>query len=181
MDRASFDALFNSVPIVQHPEEFYWLVNHVEQVRPHCILEIGVQFGGTAKFWEQLLQPHDLLIEIDENPDTPNLIRWNWRDSSRQVKLILGNSSNASTEKQVQDLLAGRDVDFLYIDGDHSLEAVTNDFYRYTKFVRKGGLVGFHDLYTDVQNPKKLFDSIEGRKEERWLGGQGTGIWWKDA
>ena len=37
------------------------------------------------------------------------------------------------------------DIDFLFIDGDHSYEGVKKDFEMYSPFVRKGGLIVFHD------------------------------------
>jgi predicted O-methyltransferase YrrM len=39
-------------------------------------------------------------------------------------------------------------LDILLIDGNHSFEAVKNDFERYSKFVRKDGLILMHDAYT---------------------------------
>lgn len=36
-------------------------------------------------------------------------------------------------------------LDFVYIDGDHSFEACTNDISRWTKKVRMGGIVAGHD------------------------------------
>ena len=43
-------------------------------------------------------------------------------------------------------LLAGRQIDFLFIDGDHTYEGVKQDFQMYSPLVRKGGVVAFHDV-----------------------------------
>ena len=37
-------------------------------------------------------------------------------------------------------------LDYLFIDGDHSYEGVKSDFETYRKYVRKGGLIAFHDI-----------------------------------
>jgi predicted O-methyltransferase YrrM len=37
-------------------------------------------------------------------------------------------------------------VDFLFVDGDHSLEGVTRDYELYAPLVRPGGVVAFHDI-----------------------------------
>lgn len=179
MKREVFDELFDSLHIVQGREEFRWLVNEVEKIDPHAIIEIGVQYGGSLKFWERLVAPGDLVIGVDKNLETPNLMTWDHESSDRRVVLITGDSVNPDTERRVKETLGGREADFLYINGDHAFHAVSNDFKNYSPFVRRGGLVGFHDLYTDVKNPKKVFDTLSGRKEERQLGGQGTGLWWK--
>jgi hypothetical protein len=42
-------------------------------------------------------------------------------------------------------------LDFVYIDGDHSLEGIYNDIYAWTPKVRMGGVVAGHD-YKDGPN-----------------------------
>jgi len=42
-------------------------------------------------------------------------------------------------------------LDFVYIDGDHSLEGIFNDIYAWTPKVRTGGVVAGHD-YKDGEN-----------------------------
>ena len=42
--------------------------------------------------------------------------------------------------------LAGRQIDFLFIDGDHTYDGVKQDFEMYAPLVRPGGIVGFHDI-----------------------------------
>ena len=42
--------------------------------------------------------------------------------------------------------LAGRPLDVLFIDGDHSYDGVASDFAAYGPLVRQGGLIGFHDI-----------------------------------
>ena len=43
-------------------------------------------------------------------------------------------------------------IDFVYIDGDHALEAATNDIVNWEKKVRCGGIVSGHD-YEDYWTP----------------------------
>jgi hypothetical protein len=38
-------------------------------------------------------------------------------------------------------------VDFLFIDGNHSYEYHKGDFQNYSKFVRSGGIIAFHDIF----------------------------------
>jgi len=46
--------------------------------------------------------------------------------------------------------LKGQRFDALFIDGDHSEEGVAADFEMYGPLVRKGGIIGFHDIVADV-------------------------------
>lgn len=192
MDKVAFEKLFASVKIDQGREEFFSLVNIVENLNPHIIIEIGVEFGGSLKFWEQLLKPGDMLIGVDIL--VPR-ISWDWTNSDIDIVMITGNSTEPETVTQMIEQLALVSMadaikdkqlemdyvqaDFLYLDGDHSLDTVQKDFKNYSPLVRSGGIVGFHDLHTDHGNPKKVFDQLQGRKEVWHLGGQGTGLWWK--
>ena len=38
------------------------------------------------------------------------------------------------------------EIDFLFIDGDHSFMSVIVDYHFFNYFVKKGGIIGFHDL-----------------------------------
>ena len=40
-------------------------------------------------------------------------------------------------------------IDFLFLDGDHSYEAVLRDFSDWTPFVKEGGVVAMHDVWLD--------------------------------
>ena len=46
----------------------------------------------------------------------------------------------------MKELLGDRPVDFLFIDGDHRYEGVSQDFELYSPLVADGGLIGFHDI-----------------------------------
>ena len=52
-----------------------------------------------------------------------------------------------------------KDFDLLFIDGDHSVKAVTNDYNRFKSVICKGGFIVFDDL--DLRgNPIKVFNTI---------------------
>ncbi|MCW4051237.1 MAG: class I SAM-dependent methyltransferase [Candidatus Bathyarchaeota archaeon] len=179
MDKGVFDALFKSVRISQGREEFFWLVNEVEKIDPHIIIEIGVQYGGSLKFWEQLVKPGDLVIGLDNRLDLSKVMSWDYERSDRNVVLVVGNSMASETVEKVRGNLGEREADFLFIDGGHSFKAVSSDFENYSKFVREGGLVAFHDLYLEAGYPKKFFDTLKGKKRECHADYYGVGVWWK--
>ncbi len=45
-------------------------------------------------------------------------------------------------------------IDFIFIDGDHSYEAVKKDFLDWSPIVNVGGYVAFHDTYLNVPKDK---------------------------
>jgi len=182
MEQIAFDKLFDSLEVVQGRYELFWLVNKVEELKPQAIMEIGVEFGGSMKFWEYILPPEGFLIGIDAHPNLFERFAWDYLKSTRRVSLVKGDSTNVMTMETVNRSLEHHgihEVDFLYIDGDHALKTVQSDFAYYSRFVRSGGIVGFHDLFTDTHNPFKVFNELEGEKEQMHNVGQGTGIWWK--
>jgi hypothetical protein len=42
-------------------------------------------------------------------------------------------------------------IDFLFIDADHSYKGVSTDWNDWGVFVRKGGIIAFHDYYVKKQ------------------------------
>jgi predicted O-methyltransferase YrrM len=54
-----------------------------------------------------------------------------------------------SQNKHVVDAVATQlndEVDFMFIDGDHTYEGVKKDWELYSPMVRKGGVIAFHDI-----------------------------------
>lgn len=173
MDKNKFQEIFNSGHIVQDPAELFWLVNLVKKLNPKIVIEIGVEDGGTLKFWEQLLPEGGLLIGIDIC-DPKNKVAWDWRGSNREIHLIDGNSGDVKVLQKVHQILGKREADFLFIDGEHSDEAVRRDFSLYSGFVRSGGLVGFHDLFEAMI----FFRFLTGMRYSI-TNSIGTGVWLK--
>lgn len=184
MDRKRFNELFTLSGPAQNPDEMFWLTQYIEQLGPHVIVEIGVQEGGSLRFWEQVLQPGDLLIGIDKDPRVLEWVqtrrRWNWQESSRRVFLIIGDSTRPETIRRVKETLEEREIDLLFLDGNHDYKYVKTDFFNYASLVRTGGMVVFHDI--GYFGPKKFFDSLNGRKDSVRFHkdlGMGYGAWWK--
>jgi hypothetical protein len=63
--------------------------------------------------------------------------------------LLDGSSYAPETVGKVGRILAGRQLDVLFIDGDHRYEGVKSDLLRYRQFVREGGYILFHDIMPD--------------------------------
>jgi predicted O-methyltransferase YrrM len=47
---------------------------------------------------------------------------------------------------RVEEMLCGRAVDLLFVDGDHTEAGVARDFELYRQLVRPGGIIAFHDI-----------------------------------
>ena len=125
----------------QKTAELAELVALVLDLDPQVILEIGSMVGGSLVAW-QLAAPDAEIISVSLT-DGP----YGGGDVKTRIDHWLDmNSHDPDTLDQVDRILGGRPVDFLFIDGDHSLEGVTNDFEMYSPLVRPGGLIAFHDI-----------------------------------
>jgi hypothetical protein len=88
-----------------------------------------------------------LTCDIDHPPQrTPLLEAFPFPNSGCRTRLLTGNSHSPEFRKRVLTALAGRHVDFLFIDGDHTEAGVERDYTDYHELVRSGGLIAFHDI-----------------------------------
>jgi cephalosporin hydroxylase len=140
----------------QHEEEIRPFAEWMEARKPVNVLEIGSLHGGTTVLWGGIAP--GLIVSIDL-PDG----RFGARDHGLHIRAmerrnarllsqiglrfhsVLGDSHDPAVAQPVWDLLQRR-VDLLFIDGDHTYEGVLDDFERYHRMVRPGGVIAFHDI-----------------------------------
>ena len=140
--------------LVQRRAEIQALFSKVRRVRPRRALEIGTAHGGTFYLWTRAAAPDALLVSLDLPPwerDDPgearNLDRFHrFARERQQLRFIRADSHDKVSREQVVRLLGSAQLDFLFIDGDHSYEGVKQDFADYAALVRPGGLVALHDI-----------------------------------
>lgn len=145
---------------LQRKWEFLALLGLVRSLRPAVVLEIGTYQGGTLFCWAKLAQPAATIISIDlpgggfgGGYGEADVKRFEaYLQPGQTLHCLRADSHAAATRGQVQTLLAGRPVDFLFIDGDHTYEGVKQDFLDYGPLVRARGLIAFHDVSVNA-NP----------------------------
>ena len=103
------------------------------------VLEIGCHVGDSLAIWRECHRP-SLLVGVQ---DTDELTVE--RSHALSVVRVVGRSQDAETHRRVLAALNGRVVDFLYIDGDHTYDAVRADWRLYSPLVRRGGVAVLHD------------------------------------
>jgi cephalosporin hydroxylase len=136
---------------MQKIPEFAALLDLVSQGQPKRIMEIGFGNGGTAWAWSKLSSVEQLIIlNLPGGPwggsNDEQALKYLSENSPVRVDYIAGNSQNSECLEAVEARLKDNQVDFLFIDGDHSAVGVAADYDLYKKFVRPGGLIAFHDI-----------------------------------
>ena len=92
-------------------------------------VEIGVMHNEQRVFYRELLGAEHIGIDINVN-NAPD---------------ILGDSSLPEVAEKLKALLGGREIDLLFIDGNHTDAGVRADYALYGPLTRH--LVAFHDVH----------------------------------
>lgn len=153
---------YASLAPLQSLPEITALVRRVQAAQPRVIVEIGTQLGGTLYMWCRTNPQAELIVSIDLPagefgggylPQRGKMYQTFVTDRpTTELALLRCNSHAPSTVTTLQRLLAGRPIDFLYIDGDHTYEGVRRDYELYAPLVRPGGLIAFHDINTHLDD-----------------------------
>lgn len=152
----------------QHPSELLELAKLIDDRKPKTILEIGTARGGTLLLSALLADAKALIISIDLQyglygggyPDWKIPLYKSFRQHKQQIELIQGDSHSAAIRDQLEKILDGRKIDYLFIDGDHTYEGVKQDFEVYNQFLSGDALVAFHDIESDKTPVPDTFVSV---------------------
>jgi predicted O-methyltransferase YrrM len=174
---------------MQQPSEFRSFLEMVREHRPGVVLEIGTAAGGML-FALTLTSAEDALLLSVDLPGGKfggGYARWRepiYRRFARpgqRVVTVRGDSHSDAVLSSVEELLGGRPIDLLFIDGDHTYEGVREDFEKYSPLLSRRGIVAFHDitpLAADPSNevPKFWAEVSVGRTTREFRAGEsGTG------
>ena len=111
----------NFIRPLQIREEIKNLLLILDKVKPKVILEIGTAGGGTLFLFSNVADEEATLISVDLNQTIEKRILFKYIKKEKQkIFLIQGDSHSIETLKKIEGILKGRNVDFLFIDGDHS-------------------------------------------------------------
>jgi len=166
---------------------------HFDPSEKRTIVEIGVYEGASSCWWsDNLLEhPDSLLYSIDpflgnveyqqERENFPTLgqiehiAKSNIAKSKHPGKVtVLKGASWDEFPDLSRDLKwTGREIDILYIDGEHTSEAVCRDIALYVPLVRRGGAViiddyGHEDVRRGVDGALAALNCMENAFYTGW-------------
>jgi predicted O-methyltransferase YrrM len=134
--------------------EIRTFIENVAAHPPRAVLEIGAGEGGTLMLLTLAAVSDATVISVDlpGGPFGGAYPRWKgayfrrFALPSQRLHLLRANSRLFSTLQSVRGLLAGRPLDVLFVDGDHTYGGVKVDWEMYGPLVGPDGLVAFHDI-----------------------------------
>lgn len=133
-------------------------------------VEIGCYAGGSACLMLQRPKTHVISIDLG-TPIPESIVRNNverLNPNKNSFDYLQGNSQTHQMVTRLKNIISK--VDILFIDGDHSYQAVINDFMLYSGLVKPGGYIVFDD-YRDssiVHNTSKAVDDIVDNQKSRY-------------
>jgi predicted O-methyltransferase YrrM len=144
------------------------------------VLEIGTGYAhSTSALAAVVEQQGGMLVTLDIYNHYPKVKRLpaTIQDS---ISFHLVNSKDYAHVKRILDSHGAEKLDALFIDGDHLVESVKQDFELYKGLVRKGGFVLFHDVCiidNECEVPYMWYDLDDPEFEKLTLSGSnGLGI-----
>jgi GT2 family glycosyltransferase/predicted O-methyltransferase YrrM len=153
---------------MQKEAELAGLLDLVAERPPGCVVEIGTARGGSFYAWCRLARPDALLVSVDL-PDGPfgggytdeDVARFRtWAQPGQTLEFIRADSHDPATVERVREVLNGRQVDLLFVDGDHTYYGARKDFELYAPLVAQDGLIAFHDVLPHPQMPECKVDVL---------------------
>ncbi|MEA1619902.1 class I SAM-dependent methyltransferase [Erythrobacter sp. T5W1-R] len=109
-------------------------------------LEIGIFDRGNLAYLSSLLADDAIIIGIDieDDPDRDELLRQSLK-SGQTYHPVIASSRSSEAVEAVRNILAGRRLDAVFIDGDHTAYGALSDYALYEEFVCDDGAFLFHD------------------------------------
>lgn len=148
--------------------EFASLLRLLKRRKLKSIVEIGTAQGGTLYTWCKIANSDALIISIDL-PGGPfgggytlNDIKKfrKYKKKNQKIYFLRKDSHKQETKNKLIEILDGRKIDFLFIDGDHSYRGVKKDFQLYSSLVKQNGLIVFHDILRHPKVPECKVDKF---------------------
>jgi cephalosporin hydroxylase len=126
------------------------LLQVVSRIKPRRVVEIGSQGGGNLFLLSKVAAPDAKILSIDLNFAPAQMAAYpSLAAPTQRLTCFKGDSSSPEMLRRVQEWLGGEQLDFLFIDGDHTLGGVTADYRTYAPLVAPGGVIAFHDIVPD--------------------------------
>jgi len=149
----------------QKRSEIIPLLKLLSERKPRFICEIGTSFGGTLFQLARVCDSSAKIISIDCGLSlVRSRVHSRMAIGSQQIFCLRADSTADHTIQRVKSILGPNKLDFLLIDGDHSIDGVAADFSNYSPIVAKGGLIAFHDILPD-------YNTRLGIETGNWTGG----------
>jgi cephalosporin hydroxylase len=167
----------------QNFQEFEGLLKEYQKLNATRVIEIGSLYGWALQHFIHYSQQGSIVLAIDlpvrnfvgpfdwrvEKQEKNYKEVWpQWaRANKTKLFLIPDVSQKQETLNKTKEIFNNDEIDFLFIDGDHTYNGVKQDYEMYGPLVRKGGIIAFHDIGLNEEGGVyNLWNEIKSTKKE---------------
>ena len=120
------------------------------------LVEIGVHEGFTTRRLAEAMAADGVLYAIDPFFGGRLGVRWSQRIARREAHKVPSPRKIVFLQMLSWEAwpLIREDLDFLFIDGDHSLEGIRRDWADWSQRISPGGIIALHDTRVPAHDPK---------------------------
>lgn len=159
----------NNQTMHHHYHVLYDIANTYPKNTNITYVEIGCYAGGSACL--MLQRPNTYVISIDLGmPISEEVVYSNVKKLNKfnnPFNYLKGNSQSFEMVDKLKELT--NQIDILFIDGDHSHQAVINDFMLYEGLVKSGGFIIFDDYRDEtIHGTRIVVDEIVESVTDRY-------------
>jgi predicted O-methyltransferase YrrM len=129
--------------------------------KPITYLEIGSYAGASISLISSHKYPTNCFTLDLGEPINPEVVQRNidkFKNELSTFKYFQGNSQDINIINHVNSEI--KEIDFLFIDGDHTTNGVIKDFNNFSKLVKSGGYIAFDD-YLDYQYSPEVKGAVD--------------------
>ena len=145
----------------QYPNQFSKYLIYIRKLNIESYVEIGCHKGGTLIITVEFLSRFNQIKEVLCVDNWPRL---NVKKYCKQKKFIYKNCN--SQDSEFKKLFLKKNWDLVFIDGDHSYDAVAAD---YELAKKRAKYIVFHDICNDFcPGVKNFWKKIKTKKSVEW-------------
>jgi predicted O-methyltransferase YrrM len=128
-----------------------FMASMIKMSKYMTVLEIGVFEGETSQHLIKALPKGGQYVGIDINDYRTDATKLYMAEGGKSIDFILGNSLDELSK------LPKNHFDLIFVDADHSWEAILPEFKFVEKLVSRGGVIVYHDTI-HLDGPRKLVE-----------------------
>lgn len=139
----AYNFFWCGVPIVQIPQEIQAFQEIIFNVKPDCIVETGIAWGGSLVFSASMLCileacgfiANGRVIGVDREIRPHNLRNITEHPLSKKISLLEGSSTEKEIFDQVRQMTANYKKILVFLDSNHSTDHVLEELKLYSSLV----------------------------------------------
>lgn len=149
----------------QDPEEFAAFIHYVATKIPPAKLsmDIGIASGGQTKFLRDYWRSDKtIVVDLGQHPVYPHWKRIKKDLNSDLILEVIGDSHTPETRNKL--LPYANQVDFAFVDGDHSYKGLRQDIFLTKELLKLGGHMVLHDT-SAFDDCRRVYDDLLKSKD----------------